>query len=210
MLKKIVLHNFRCFKKFQISGLKQLNIIVGDNNSGKTAFLEAVSLVCKPHLKHLFWLVQQRIENPDSITSIQEELDFLFNNANEKAKIEVESEAGEFFIDVEKNTEVDSQKCFSLFTVSGENTCEEVINNEYLLNKDFFKLNTEIKRFGSLKLEKPNKKTHILINSVYQLKEKWLIQLLMQLETLKFEDRETWKNDVLPFLQKIYPDLEGG
>ena len=83
MLKKIVLNNFRCFKKFQISGLKQLNIIVGDNNSGKTAFLEAVSIVCKPQLKHLFWLVKQRIENPDSISTIKEELDFLFNHTDE-------------------------------------------------------------------------------------------------------------------------------
>ena len=236
MLKKIVIHNFRCFKRFQISGLKQLNIIVGDNNSGKTSFLEAVSLVCKPQLKHLFWLVKQRIENPDSIASIQEELDFLFNDVNEKAKIEVESEAGEFFIDVEKNTEVDSQKCFSLYASKKEcfavdihsgvrfqkkEICEErqFIYNEKLSSKDFSQLNTEIKSKKSLKPEQLNKivaflvedyhHTNIFINSVYQLKEKHLIQLLIQLETLKFEDRETWKKDVLPFLQKIYPDLVG-
>ena len=236
MLKKIVLHNFRCFKKFQISGLKQLNIIVGDNNSGKTAFLEAVSIACKPTLKHLFWLVQQRIENPDSITSIQEELDFLFNTVNEKAKIEVENEAGEFFIDVAKNIEVDSQKSFSLYASKKEcfavdihsgvqfvekEICEErqFIYNEKLSSKGFSQLNTEIKSKKSLKTEQLNKivaflvedchHTNIFINSIYQLKEKYLIQLLIQLETLRCEDRETWKNYALPFLQKIYPDLVG-
>ena len=229
MLKKIVIHNFRCFKKFQISGLKQLNIIVGDNNSGKTAFLEAVSLVCKPQLKHLFWLVKQRIENPDSIASIQEELDFLFNNANEKAKIEVESETFLSEIRIANNTEYGSQKCFSIISVPSisDRSEIEVINNEFLLNKDFSKLNTEIKNFlydprssiskkvterksaSSFQTDKSIKETHIFINSVYQLKEKYLIQLLKQLEILKFEDRENWKNNVLPFLQKIYPDLVG-
>lgn len=236
MLKKIVLHNFRCFTKFQLSSLKQLNIIVGDNNSGKTAFLETVSIACTPTLKHLFWLVQQRIENPDSITSIQEELDFLFNTVNEKAKIEVENEAGEFFIDVAKNIEVDSQKSFSLYASKKEcfaadihsgvqfvekEICEErqFIYNEKLSSKDFSQLNTEIKSKKSLKPEQLNKivaflvedyhHTNIFINSIYQLKEKYLIQLLIQLETLKFEDRETWKNYALPFLQKIYPDLVG-
>ena len=229
MLKKIVLNNFRCFKKFQISGLKQLNIIVGDNNSGKTAFLEAVSIVCKPQLKHLFWLVKQRIENPDSISTIKEELDFLFNDVNEKAKIEVESEAFVSQIRIANNAEYGSQKCFSIISVTSisDRSEIEVINNEFLLNKDFSKLNTEIKNFlydphpssskkitemksaSSFQTDQSIKETHIFINSVYQLKEKYLIQLLKQLETLKFEDRETWKNDVLPFLQKIYPDLEG-
>lgn len=241
MLKKIVINNFRCFKKFQISSLRQLNIIVGDNNSGKTAFLEAVSIVCKPQLKHLFWLVKQRIENPDSITSIQEELDFLFNNVNEKAKIEVESETGDFFIDIAKNIEVDSQKCFSLYAskiefyaeefydfdgyVEGQfvpkEICEErqFIYNEKLSSKDFSQLNTEIKSKKSLKPEQLNnivafhledyRHKDILINSVYQLKEKYLIQLLQQLEKFKLADREIWKNDVLPFLQKIYPGLIG-
>jgi AAA15 family ATPase/GTPase len=236
MINKIVIENFRCFKRFQLSSLKQLNIIVGDNNSGKTAFLEAVSIACKPTLKHLFWLVQQRIENPDSITSIQEELDFLFNTVNEKAKIEVENEAGEFFIDVAKNIEVDSQKSFSLYAskkecfavdihsgvqFSEKEICEErqFIYNEKLSSKDFSQLNAEIKSKKSLKPEQLNKivaflvedyhHTNIFINSIYKLKEKYLIQLLIQLETLKFEDRATWKNDALPFLQKIYPDLVG-
>lgn len=230
MLKKIVLHNFRCFKKFQISGLKQLNIIVGDNNSGKTAFLEAVSIVCKPQLKHLFWLVKQRIENPDSIASIQEELDFLFNNVNEKEEIDqfgfeknrkvvdIEVDDNDWF-GIEKDfmrinlTEKSLKKCFALHTGIQElKTCSrtEFINNQHLLNEDFSKLNTEIELElyeWDKDLVIPIKKSppHIFINLTCQFQDIFLTQL----ETLKFEDRETWKNDVLPFLQKIHPDLIG-
>ena len=230
MLKKIVINNFRCFKKFQLGSLKQLNVIVGDNNSGKTAFLEAVSIVCKPQLKHLFWLVQQRIENPDSITSIQEELDFLFNNANEKEEIDhfgfeknrklvdIEVDDNDWF-GIEKDfmrinlTEQSLKKGFALHTgVQELKTCSrtEFINNQHLLHKDFSKSNTEIELElyeWDKDLVIPIKKspTHIFIKPDCQFQDIFL----KQLETFKFEDRETWKNDVLPFLQKIYPDLVG-
>lgn len=223
MLKKIVINNFRCFKKFQLGSLKQLNIIVGDNNSGKTAFLEAVSIVCKPQLKHLFWLVKQRIENPDSIASIQEELDFLFNNADEEIKINIDLDDNVTYdFRIGNNLQPDKKHYGrTFFTIyansSNKGVITQFINKDYLLSKYFSNLNSEIKSVASLPKKPDNfitfthddsykaKQEHVFINTTCQFQDIFLTQL----ETLKFEDRETWKNDVLPFLQKIYPDLIG-
>ncbi len=45
MLRDLTIQNYRCFKDFQINGLARVNLIVGQNNSGKTTFLEAIYLL---------------------------------------------------------------------------------------------------------------------------------------------------------------------
>lgn len=44
MIKEIQIENFRCFKDRTIFPLKNINLIYGDNNSGKTTFLRALAL----------------------------------------------------------------------------------------------------------------------------------------------------------------------
>ena len=44
MIKSIRINNFRCFRKIDIEGLSRVNVAVGPNGSGKTAFLEAIFL----------------------------------------------------------------------------------------------------------------------------------------------------------------------
>jgi AAA domain, putative AbiEii toxin, Type IV TA system len=45
MLRDLTIKNYRCFKDFSIDGLARVNLIVGQNNSGRTSFLEAVYLL---------------------------------------------------------------------------------------------------------------------------------------------------------------------
>jgi len=45
MLRDLTIKNYRAFKDFSIDGLARVNLIVGDNNAGKTSFLEAVYLL---------------------------------------------------------------------------------------------------------------------------------------------------------------------
>jgi ABC-type transport system involved in cytochrome c biogenesis ATPase subunit len=58
MIDEIKIENFRGFASLTLSGLKRVNLIVGENNAGKTSLLEAISLLCdanKPHnLPHQF------------------------------------------------------------------------------------------------------------------------------------------------------------
>lgn len=44
MLESLHIENFRCYKTLELHGLKRVNIIVGDNASGKTVLLEAIKL----------------------------------------------------------------------------------------------------------------------------------------------------------------------
>ena len=44
MIESVKIQNFRCFSELEVQGLKPINIIVGENASGKTAFLETVLL----------------------------------------------------------------------------------------------------------------------------------------------------------------------
>ncbi|WP_017304366.1 AAA family ATPase [Spirulina subsalsa] len=45
MLRSLKIENFRCFERFELQQLGQLNLLVGTNNSGKTSILEAVQLL---------------------------------------------------------------------------------------------------------------------------------------------------------------------
>jgi AAA15 family ATPase/GTPase len=42
MIDKLNIHNFRCFQKLEVPDLKRINLLVGPNSSGKSAFLEAL------------------------------------------------------------------------------------------------------------------------------------------------------------------------
>lgn len=44
MIESVKIQNFRCFSELEVHGLRAINIIVGENASGKSAFLESVYL----------------------------------------------------------------------------------------------------------------------------------------------------------------------
>ena len=46
LLKKLQLENFKCYKKATIN-FKEISIIVGENNAGKSCLIEALRLVSK-------------------------------------------------------------------------------------------------------------------------------------------------------------------
>lgn len=45
MLTEVTIQGYRCFTEFRLHGLARLNLLVGKNNSGKTAALEAIQLL---------------------------------------------------------------------------------------------------------------------------------------------------------------------
>ena len=42
LITKVEIERFRCFEKLTVDGLSRVNLVVGSNNAGKTALLEAV------------------------------------------------------------------------------------------------------------------------------------------------------------------------
>ena len=43
-IRKVKIHNFKCYKDFEIALEEGLNIVVGDNEAGKSTILEAINL----------------------------------------------------------------------------------------------------------------------------------------------------------------------
>ena len=43
-IRKVKIHNFKCYRDFEITLEEGLNIVVGDNEAGKSTILEAINL----------------------------------------------------------------------------------------------------------------------------------------------------------------------
>ena len=67
-IKSIEINHFRGIQKLTVSGFSNINLIVGDNNSGKTTFLEAIQLLfAKSQLSSIKNVIKQRtVLNPNS------------------------------------------------------------------------------------------------------------------------------------------------
>ena len=63
MFEEVTIRKFRCFKELNVEGLKKFNLFVGQNNVGKTTFLEAVFLAagyCNPRLAASIEAIRRR------------------------------------------------------------------------------------------------------------------------------------------------------
>ena len=86
MVKELRLRNFRSFTSFEIRELGQVNLLVGQNNSGKTSILEALSLLFATDPRALYTALIRRGEEvwDDSEGAKYREVDIrrLFNGFN--------------------------------------------------------------------------------------------------------------------------------
>lgn len=81
MLESISIENFRCFDSLKIKGFRNVNLIGGQNNSGKTALLEALLLAFFPSPKSIEVLRQFRNENDSLIKKATEKVwNYFFYN----------------------------------------------------------------------------------------------------------------------------------
>jgi hypothetical protein len=80
MITSLEIENFRPFKKAEIFGLKRINLVVGDNASGKTAFLEAIFLGAASNPQIPITLRQWRGLESAQVTTSTELYDSLWNN----------------------------------------------------------------------------------------------------------------------------------
>ena len=74
----IEIENFRCFKKLTVGGLTPVNLIVGANNAGKTALLEAIEAVVSeesPFLLYRASLERDEFRQPRGLDEDKVEID---------------------------------------------------------------------------------------------------------------------------------------
>ena len=51
-IRKVKIHNFKCYRDFEITLEEGLNIVVGDNEAGKSTILEAINLALTGIVRH--------------------------------------------------------------------------------------------------------------------------------------------------------------
>ncbi len=94
MIESVKIQNFRCFSELEVHGLKPINIIVGENASGKSAFLEAIYLALTGVPSSAFQLrewrkMSQPRESAFASLSSSEIWDDLFHNYNSARPIAI-------------------------------------------------------------------------------------------------------------------------
>jgi hypothetical protein len=62
MLRQLHVEGFRCFQKLDVAPLGRVNLLVGKNNSGKTALLDAIEVVATEQPESLLWGLWRRRE----------------------------------------------------------------------------------------------------------------------------------------------------
>ncbi|MFY7826281.1 MAG: AAA family ATPase [Flectobacillus sp.] len=81
MLQSIEIEHFRCFNKIKVNGFKNINLISGLNNAGKTALLESLLICSFPTPQSINILRKFRSENDKLITRSPEKVwNSFFNN----------------------------------------------------------------------------------------------------------------------------------
>jgi len=95
MIKDIKIKNFRCFRDTEFKEFRQVNLIGGKNNSGKTAFLEAVILNTSPKARSIELLRRFRQIDSAFIKEMPERAwsTLFLNNDNREAEIEISTDS---------------------------------------------------------------------------------------------------------------------
>lgn len=94
MIDSISIDNFRCFEHLKIKGFKSINLIGGQNNSGKTALLEALLLSFSPSVRSIKILRQFRNENGNLIKNANHRVwNHFFYNQDKSQTIKIKSDS---------------------------------------------------------------------------------------------------------------------
>ncbi|MBN1516307.1 AAA family ATPase [Candidatus Sumerlaeota bacterium] len=86
MIRTLDIENFRCFDKFHMENLARVNLLVGDNNVGKTALLEAMRLYVSQGSPHILQYISidrdEIIRHSSNIEGWLLNVNFLFGDSN--------------------------------------------------------------------------------------------------------------------------------
>ncbi len=127
MLKSVKIENFRCFKSFELQQLGRINLLVGENKSGKTSILEAIQLLCSrtnleplgeiminrgeyfwsDHIReereldisHLFYNHEFQVNNKFSITVINDDVKENFSITIGELESHIRSDLNDYDLD---------------------------------------------------------------------------------------------------------------
>lgn len=78
-LKKLHIHNFKKYQDFNIDFNEKCNIIIGDNEAGKSSILQAIDFVCSGSVRKIESIGLERIFNRDAVVNFEKADSKTFN-----------------------------------------------------------------------------------------------------------------------------------
>ena len=102
-MEKVILNNYRCFEHIELSFKEEVNLLIGDNSSGKTTLIRAFSTVLNSFFigfsdenTRFFGLAQNDFSIVESSTGLANEpkIRIDFNYLNTNASLELNSKKG--------------------------------------------------------------------------------------------------------------------
>lgn len=115
-IKKIIIKNFKCFKDFSFELNKHMNILVGNNNEGKSTILEAIHL-CLTGIfrgKYLRNNLTQDIFNNEIVNNYIEDVKINKNVTLPEMLIELYFEDADPILNGMENSQNKNESCISL------------------------------------------------------------------------------------------------
>lgn len=105
MLKRLYVHNYKCLVNFEINFDKDINLFLGENGSGKTSVLTALSEIQKFIIFNIR-LDDKRLDDKDRVFKTSN-LTRGSNDLIQKFEIEVEANDGlyQYYLEIEHNPE---------------------------------------------------------------------------------------------------------
>jgi AAA15 family ATPase/GTPase len=147
LIRDLTIKGYRCFEDFSMDGLTRVNLLVGNNNSGKTSFLEAVYLLVNQppfYSKNLGKIIKEIFENRNEfsqhIGSYEGESTYVYKNYF----------TDRIFYGYTDNTDykasISSKQGYSMsIDILGDVFAYD-ISLQYSNNRSMFKMNQEKKR----------------------------------------------------------------
>ena len=86
LINNLTIRSFRGTRDLTLESLGKINLLVGDNNSGKTSLLEAIYTCCNP-LEPLAWLNTARLRETKSAGSKLESIKWLFPQSGQSGEL---------------------------------------------------------------------------------------------------------------------------
>jgi AAA15 family ATPase/GTPase len=202
MIRDISIQNFRCFENTSISGFKNVNLITGKNDGGKTALLEALILSSLPIPDTVPTLKSWRGESPDFDKYLPERTwNSLFLNQDNSKKISIHinednNQSTKIYIALDEDpiqsfTEVDSlnntNKIADIYVdlLSNSNSKTSVIKASVIINsKENYEFSLIATSQGII-----GKKFKLLIQRIYLFFNHLIMGLIqiLQLPTTKLD-----------------------
>ncbi len=156
LLSKISIKSYRGIDSLELENLQQINILTGDNNSGKTSVLEVISTFHQPDALRS-WFHVSREDNSIGGISIYESLNDLFNVNCDEKKVEyyIEEETKHTkvqFIGRDSESEITEKDYYRKIGYVIEEDEEESVDRIFVVPKTNFEIRIDTEKKASMSI----------------------------------------------------------